>query len=148
MKLTAFAIIGTLVMTSSIALTVTTAAAQDRNAIIEAALAGGDVEAGEKIFKKCKACHMIGEDARDRTGPVLTEIVGTALGVAEGFKYSNGMIEHAEAGEVWTIENLEAFLLKPRDFIEKTKMSFSGLRKPEDRANMIAYLASFATPSE
>ena len=112
---------------------------------IEAALAGGDAAAGEKIFKKCKACHMIGEGAKTRTGPPLNNIVGAELGEFEGFKYSKGMIALIEEDTVWTIENLNAFLLKPKDFIAKTKMSFAGLKKEEDRANLIAYLATFTT---
>ncbi|MCK4861991.1 MAG: c-type cytochrome [Rhodobacteraceae bacterium] len=113
--------------------------------IVEAALAGGDAAAGEKIFKKCKACHMIGEGAKSRTGPPLNDMVGAEVGDLEGFKYSKGMVALAEEDTVWTIENLNALFLKPRDFIEKTKMSFAGLKDEEDRANLIAYLATFTT---
>lgn len=88
---------------------------------------------------------MIGEGAKARTGPPLNNIVGVELGEFEGFKYSKGMDALSEADTVWTIENLNALLIKPRDFIEKTKMSFAGLKDEEDRANLIAYLATFTT---
>lgn len=117
----------------------------DAAAIIQAALAGGDATAGEKIFKKCKACHQIGDGAKNRVGPILTNVVANTIGSVEGYRYSKGMIARNEAGDVWTVENLDAWLTKPKNFIKKTKMSFSGLKKPEDRANLIAYLATFAT---
>ena len=148
MKFTTFAAVGALVLMSTSAIAESHGGAEDQASIIEAALAGGDVEAGEKVFKKCKACHMIGDGAKNRTGPILTSIVGAPIGASEDFNYSKGMVEHAEAGEVWTIENLNALFLKPRDFVTKTKMSFAGLKDEDDRANLIAYLASFATTSE
>jgi len=123
-------------------------AAADENTqlmIIEAAIASGDAAAGEKIYKKCKACHTIGEGAKLRTGPPLNNIVGFEMGQFEGFKYSKGMVALSDEDTVWTIENLNAFFTKPRDFIAKTKMSFGGLKSEEDRANLIAYLATFAT---
>lgn len=146
MKLMDYAKIGAIVLA-----TATTAAAESHDsesedmgeAIVEAALAGGDAAAGEKVFKKCKACHMIGEGAKNRTGPILNGIVGSAIGANEDFTYSDGMTALADEGQLWTIENLNALLLKPRDFVDKTKMSFAGLRDEEDRANLIAYLATF-----
>lgn len=86
---------------------------------------------------------MIGDGAKNRTGPLLTGVVGRAIGAID-FKYSANMAAMGEEGEVWTIENLNALFLKPRDFVEKTKMSFAGLKSEEDRANLIAYLATFA----
>lgn len=86
---------------------------------------------------------MVGDGAKSRTGPPLNGVVGRAIGTFEGFKYSKGMLEHTEAGEIWTIENLNALLLKPKDFVTKTKMSFAGLKSEDDRANIIAYLAGF-----
>jgi len=147
MKLITYALAGAFLLSSTTAFAESHEAAEDgvRQMTIEAALAGGDAAAGEKIFKKCKACHMIGEGAKARTGPPLTNVVGAPLGGTEGFKYSKGMVALVEEGTVWTIENLNAFLTKPRDFITKTKMSFGGLKKDADRANLIAYLATFAT---
>ncbi len=100
------------------------------------------IAAGEKVFKKCKACHQIGEGARNRTGPILTGIVGTLAAQTEDFRYSGPMSEAGEAGLIWTPEELTAFLTKPRDYMRGTRMTFNGLRKEEDIAAVIAYLQS------
>lgn len=104
----------------------------------------GDATAGEAVFKKCSACHAVGEGAQNKVGPVLNGIVGRAVGAVEGFKYSKALTAFASEGKVWTPEDLDAFLTKPRTYAKGTKMSFIGLRKDEDRANVIAYLASFS----
>ncbi|WP_371224715.1 c-type cytochrome [Roseovarius sp. 2305UL8-3] len=112
----------------------------------EPAVAALDAEliaAGEKVFKKCKACHQIGEDATNKVGPILTGIVGGAAGGVEGFKYSKVLTQMAEDGLVWDEESLTAFLAKPRDFMKGTKMSFAGLKKDEDLSAIIAYLSSY-----
>lgn len=106
----------------------------------------GDAEAGETVFRKCQACHQVGEDAKDRVGPVLNDIFGAQAGTREGFRYSDAMIEAGEEGLIWTAETLAEFLEKPRDYIKRTKMSFAGLRDEEDRADVIAYLAQFSDP--
>lgn len=106
-------------------------------------LAEGDAEAGEKVFNKCKACHAVGEDAKNKSGPILNGIVGAAAGAVEGFKYSKALMAKAEEGLVWDEESLSAFLEKPRKYLPKTRMSFAGLKDEEDRANVIAYLAQF-----
>lgn len=98
------------------------------------------VAEGEKVFKKCKACHQIGEGAANKTGPLLTDIVGAPAAAVEGFKYSRAMRDAAEDGLVWDEAALHAFLEKPKTFIRKTRMSFGGLRKTEDRDAVIAYL--------
>ncbi len=100
------------------------------------------VAAGEKVFKKCKACHQVGEGAKNKTGPVLNGIVGHPAGAIEGFKYSKGMQEFGESGGVWDEENLAHFLSKPKDFIKKTKMSFAGLKKEDDIKAVTEYLKS------
>jgi len=105
---------------------------------------GGDVEAGEKVFRKCKACHQVGEGAKNRVGPILTGIVGKVAGQNADFKYSDAMAAKGEEGMEWTVENLSAFLEKPRDFVKGTKMSFPGLKKEDERANVITYLFSVA----
>lgn len=110
--------------------------------VVEAALAGGDVEAGERVFRKCRACHQVGEGAAARVGPPLNNIVGNPLAGFEEYSYSGRFVEMNEAGTVWTVELLDTFLLKPRDLVGGTRMTFAGLRKDEDRANVIAYLAS------
>ena len=107
------------------------------------ALADGDAEAGEKVFKKCKACHQVGEDAKNRVGPVLNGIVGQPAAALEDFKYSSVLQERAAEGLVWTNEELSAFLASPKKYMKGTKMSFAGLRKDDDIENVIAYLATF-----
>ncbi len=99
--------------------------------------AAADVAAGEKLFGKCKACHKI--DGTNATGPHLNGVVGRARGGVEGFGYSEAM--KADSAP-WTPENLYAFLKSPKTYMPNTKMGFAGLPKPEDRANIIAYLAT------
>ncbi len=101
------------------------------------------IEAGEKVFKKCAACHKVGEGAKNATGPMLNGIVGRTIGTVEGFKYSATMAEMGAAGAVWDEASLHAFLESPKAFVKGTKMSFAGLKKEEDRAAVIAYLAGF-----
>jgi cytochrome c len=112
-----------------------------------AALAGaaqaGDPDSGEKVFRKCKACHAVGEGAENRIGPVLTGVVGRAIASAPGFGYSDALAAAATEHGAWTPETLDAFLTKPSDFAKGTKMAFAGLRKEEERADVIAYLATF-----
>ncbi|WP_300019890.1 c-type cytochrome [uncultured Roseobacter sp.] len=111
-------------------------------AVEEAAVDPELIAAGEKVFRKCKACHQIGAGAKNRSGPVLTGIVGQAAGQVEGFKYSKPLMAMAEDGLVWDAENLQAFLSKPKAFMKGTKMSFAGLKKEADLAAITAYLAS------
>ncbi|MEZ5911435.1 MAG: c-type cytochrome [Paracoccaceae bacterium] len=100
------------------------------------------IEAGEKVYKKCKACHKIGQGAKNGTGPQLNGIVGRAAGAAEGFKYSKPLQEKAAEGLIWDEAALDAFLADPKGYLPKTRMSFAGLKKAEDRAAIIAYLAA------
>lgn len=100
--------------------------------------AAADAAAGEKVFGKCKACHKL--DGGDATGPHLNGIVDRPIASMAGFAYSTSMAEHA--GTNWTPETLNTFLTGPKAFASNTKMSFAGLPKPEDRANLIAYLAT------
>jgi len=110
----------------------------------------GDAAEGENVFRKCKACHEVGPEAKSKIGPLLTGVVDSKAGSVEGFSYSSALMTAAEgdSGLVWTPENLDLFLTKPKDFISGTKMTFAGLRKDEDRANVIAYLATFAKEGE
>jgi cytochrome c len=100
--------------------------------------AAADAGAGEKVWSKCKACHKL--DGTDGTGPHLNGVVGRAKAASAGFGYSDALV--AMAAETWTPENLEAFLANPKKYAPGTKMSFAGLPKVEDRANLIAYLAT------
>ena len=106
-------------------------------------LAEGDAAAGEKVFRKCKACHAVGEGAQNKVGPELNGIVGQRFAAVPDFKYSDVLVAMGEEGKTWTPEELDAFLTKPRDYAKGTKMSFAGLRKEEDRQDVIAYLATF-----
>lgn len=107
------------------------------------ALAEGDAEAGKKVFNKCKACHAVGADAKNKVGPILNGIIGAPAGAVPDFKYSDVMLERAAEGLVWDEANLAAYLAKPRDFMKGTKMSFAGLRKEADIQNVLAYLATY-----
>jgi cytochrome c len=99
--------------------------------------AKADAAAGEKTFGKCKACHKV--DGNNAVGPHLNGVVGRARGTAEGFKYSDGMMT---AHDPWTPELIYAFIKAPKVYVAGTKMAFGGLPKPEDRANVVAYLAT------
>lgn len=102
-------------------------------------LAAADPAAGEKVFAKCKACHKV--DGANATGPHLDGVVGRPVASVEGFGYSDGMKAH---GGNWTPEELSHFLTNPKADVAGTKMSFAGLPKVTDRANVIAYLQSLA----
>jgi cytochrome c len=101
-----------------------------------AALAEGDAEAGKKVFKKCKTCHTF-DPGKKKIGPHLKGVVGRKAGSVEGYKYSKAM---AGADITWDEANLDKFLTKPKAFVKKTKMSFRGLSKESQRADVIAYL--------
>lgn len=107
------------------------------------AAAEGDAAKGEKVFRKCQACHAVGEGAENKVGPVLNGLMGRAVAAGEGFEYSDALVAKVAEGVVWDAETLAAFLEKPRDWAPGTKMSFAGLRKEKDRDNLIAYLATF-----
>lgn len=107
------------------------------------AFAEGDAAAGEATYKKkCKTCHMVGDGAKNRVGPVLNGIIDAPAGSVEGFKYSSAMDAKKAEGLVWSEAELDAFLAKPRDYMKGTKMSFPGFKDEADRLNVIAYLKS------
>jgi cytochrome c len=115
------------------ALTVATGAAQ----------AQGDPANGEKVFRKCTACHQVGEGAKNRVGPILTGVIGREIASVEGFRYSDAFEKMKLKGFTWTEDNLHDYLENPRKYIPRNKMSFAGLRKQEDRDDVIAYIATF-----
>ena len=96
-----------------------------------------DATKGEKVFRKCKTCHTVEKDGKNKVGPNLFGVVGRKAGAVEGFKYSSAM---AESGLIWDESTLDKFLEKPKDVVNKTKMVFPGLRKEDERADVIAYL--------
>ena len=102
----------------------------------QAALAEGDAAKGEKIYKKCKSCHSL-EAGKKKVGPSLNGLFGRTAGTVEGFKYSSAM---KDSGIVWDEETLNTFLEKPKDMVPKTRMAFPGLKKEQDRMDVIAYL--------
>ena len=104
---------------------------------IVAVMAQGDVLSGEKIFKKCAACHSINKDGANKIGPALYNVVGRKVGVIADYKYSKAL---ASYGKEWTFEELNGFLQKPSTYLKGTKMSYAGLRKEKDRASVIKYL--------
>ena len=113
-------------------------------AVAQPAVAAGDPVAGLAVFKKCAACHSIGEGAKNKVGPELNAVLGRAAGSVEGFKYSQGLIDAGVGGLIWTPATLVPWLHKPRDVVPGTKMSFAGLANPGDIDNLIAYLATFS----
>ncbi len=111
------------------------------------AYAAGDAKEGLKVYKKCKACHTVGKNAKNKVGPPLNNIFGATAASNEGFKkYSKNMKKAGEEGLVWTVETMSEFLNKPKAMIKKTKMSFKGFskKKVDDRDNVIAYLLTFS----
>ncbi|MDA0308900.1 MAG: cytochrome c family protein [Proteobacteria bacterium] len=101
----------------------------------------GDVDAGEKVFKKCKACHLVDQE-KNKVGPHLVNVFGRTAGSLESFsKYSNAL---KDSGIVWNDDTLNGFLEKPKAYVKGTKMAFGGLKKEEDRLNVIAYLKTFS----
>ncbi len=100
------------------------------------AFAAGDADKGKKVYNKCKACHAL-EAGKNKIGPSLHGVIGAKAGMVEGFKYSDAMMN---SGITWTDENLSQYLEKPKDFIPGNKMAFVGLKKEDDRADVIAYI--------
>lgn len=105
---------------------------------IAALMATADAAAGEKVFGKCKSCHSI--DGKDGTGPHLNGVVDRAVASVAGYAYDDAMIEHAAVAPTWTPQALQDFLTNPKKVVPGTKMSFVGLPKPQDRADLIAFL--------
>ena len=104
---------------------------------ISALMAMGDVASGEKIFKKCAACHSIVKGGKNNIGPALYNVVGRKTGAVSDYKYSKAL---ASFDKEWTFEELNGYLIKPAKWIKGTKMAFAGLRKEKDRASVIKYL--------
>jgi len=109
-----------------------------------------DAEAGEKVFKQCKACHQIGDGAKNKTGPILTGVIGRPAGSVEGFKYSKSMTAAGAAGHVWDAQSISEYITNPTKYLRalledpraKAKMRFK-LKNEQDRLDVIAYLGTF-----
>jgi len=104
---------------------------------ISSLLSLGDVTHGEKVFKKCAACHSINKDRKNKIGPKLYNVVGRATGATSDYKYSKALISYSKT---WTFEELNGFLIKPAKWIKGNKMGFAGLKNDKDRASVILYL--------
>ena len=101
----------------------------------------GDLSHGEKVFKKCAACHSIESGGGNKIGPALYNVVGRKIGSLNDYKYSKALIKY---GKNWNFEELNGFLLKPKDWIKGTKMAYAGLRKEKDRASILLYLNKYS----
>ena len=104
---------------------------------IAALMAMGDIALGEKVFKKCAACHSIVKGGKNNIGPALYNVVGRKTGAVTDYKYSKAL---ASFDKEWNFEELNGYLIKPAKWIKGTKMAFAGLRKEKDRASVIKYL--------
>jgi cytochrome c len=114
-----------------------TKASVEEKVDIAALMAMGDVTIGEKVFKKCAACHSIVKGGKNNIGPALYNVVGRKTGVVSDYKYSKAL---ASYDKEWTFEELNGYLIKPAKWVKGTKMAFAGLRKEKDRASVIKYL--------
>ena len=105
------------------------------------AYAEGDAAKGEAVFKKCMACHAVGEGAKNKVGPQLNGVVGSVIGKhAPDYKYSKALTELGEQGKVWDDANMTEWLRNPKAFGPGTKMAFAGLKKDDEIADVIAFL--------
>jgi cytochrome c len=102
-------------------------------------LALGDLVHGEKVFKKCSACHMIASGGKNMIGPNLWSVIGRTAGSVSDYKYSKAMVAY---GKEWTFEEMNSYLIKPQAYVKGTKMAFAGLRKEKDRASVILFMNS------
>ena len=109
----------------------------ERTSDIKVLLAMGSVDHGKKIFSACKSCHSIKKGGGNKIGPALWGVLGRQIGSINDYKYSKAF---AEFGGEWNLENMNSFLIKPKDYIKGTKMSYAGLKKEKDRASVILYL--------
>lgn len=105
-------------------------------------LAKADPVKGMATAKACAACHNFEKGGANKVGPHLWDVIGRPIGSAEGFVYSAGFKE--QAGKPWDFEAMNAWLLAPKEYIKGTKMAYAGIKKDEDRANVIAYLDSLS----
>ena len=121
----------------SSAVSTSTATKDEEKIDIAALLALGDIAHGEKVFKKCAACHSIVKGGKNAIGPALYNVVGRKIGAIEDYKYSKALVAYDKN---WTFEELNGFLIKPAKWIKGTKMAYAGLRKEKDRASVIKYL--------
>ena len=104
---------------------------------IMALFASTSAAEGAKVFRKCAACHSIAQGGANKIGPALWGVIGREAGAVSEYKYSKAMLAH---GKPWTFDEMNGFLIKPKDWVKGTKMSFAGLKKEKDRAAVILYM--------
>ena len=126
---------------------ITTASSSSKNSDISEAidisalLAMGSVEHGQKVFKKCSACHSVKEGGKNKIGPALYNVLGRNMAALEDYKYSKALIKF---GKDWTFQEMNAFLIKPQNYIKGKKMAFAGLKKEKDRASVILFMNKYS----
>ena len=119
------------------ALTTNTSLNTNATVDISALLASGNIDDGQKVFKKCSACHSVKKGGKNKIGPALYNIIGRDMAELENYKYSKALIAF---GKSWTFEEMNSFLIKPQTYIKGTKMAFAGLKKDKDRASVILFM--------
>jgi cytochrome c len=105
----------------------------------------GDAENGAEVYKKCRACHDVGPEAKNKVGPLLNGIIGRAAGTIEGYNYSEANKQAGAKGLVWTEQVMLKYLESPLAFMPGTKMAFAGLKDEQDRRDVIAHLKKFSS---
>ena len=114
-------------------------ASSDKSGDIMALLASANASEGEKVFKKCASCHSISKGGKNKIGPALWGVIGRQVGTVAEYKYSKSLIAY---GKKWSFEEMNGFLIKPKEWIPGTKMAFAGLKNEKDRASLILYMNS------
>ena len=109
----------------------------------QVAAAADPLARGARLYKRCQTCHTLEQDGRHRVGPNMWNLFGSTADQREGFAYSKAM---SESGIVWDEETLSAYIENPRKFMPGNRMSYAGLRKPEDRAAVLAYIKAKTSP--
>ena len=121
--------------------TTTSSSSSSGEVDIKALLAMGTIEHGEKVFKKCTACHVVAKGGKNKIGPVLYGVLGRQSAAISDYKYSKALVAH---GKKWSYGEMNAYLLKPQAHIKGTKMAFAGLKSEKDRASVILYMNTFS----
>ena len=124
-------------LTTVASTTTTTESTEAGDASIMVMFASTSAAEGAKIFKKCAACHSISKGGGNKIGPALWGVIGRKAGAVADYKYSKALSSH---GKNWSFDEMNGFLIKPKEWIKGTKMAFAGLKKPEDRAAVILYM--------